>query len=288
MSDSGVGGRRAEEAEQERLRLRDIDNRERDHQVSEEDMFDEDIVVIPPLGDREVESEVHALLQIHGITARQSSSSLRGDADEEGEDDDQHDRYEDDDDDDYDVEAHNAGLTHANFGYQIADGTANRRHQRYQRRANGMDVDEPESDCLSSHEHSRSSSPGPSAPTTYHRHPVNHWPALVTPRESPPRSAARTSTQPIRGSSRMEVDMADDDENDIYHDHEIEEEDREEDEGHEDTANDIDIAYDDDLDLAGICFDPSGERIYVASTTSVAEWTVRGAEKRWWGAPEWA
>ena len=64
--------------------------------------------------------------------------------------------------------------------------------------------------------------------------------------------------------------------------------------------------YYDDLDLAGICFDPSGERMYVAGNGfesppdvgnggmnivgagAVVEWSVRGAEKRWWaGEEEW-
>ena len=54
--------------------------------------------------------------------------------------------------------------------------------------------------------------------------------------------------------------------------------------------------YYDDLDLAGICFDPSGERMYVAGNGfgsppgggnvvgagAVVEWGIRGAEKRWW------
>ena len=59
--------------------------------------------------------------------------------------------------------------------------------------------------------------------------------------------------------------------------------------------------YYDDLDLAGICFDPSGERMYVAGcglgspgggnggvdpevvgAGAVVEWGVGGAEKRWW------
>ena len=52
--------------------------------------------------------------------------------------------------------------------------------------------------------------------------------------------------------------------------------------------------YYDDLDLAGICFDPSGERMYVAGVGTgspssdsvgagaVVEWSIRGAEKRWW------
>ena len=43
-----------------------------------------------------------------------------------------------------------------------------------------------------------------------------------------------------------------------------------------------------DVDLAGTCFDPTGSSIYVASVKGVAEWTVRGAEQRWWTDPEWA
>ncbi|KAA1477153.1 hypothetical protein DENSPDRAFT_844330 [Dentipellis sp. KUC8613] len=42
------------------------------------------------------------------------------------------------------------------------------------------------------------------------------------------------------------------------------------------------------LDLAGACFDPRGQYLYVASTGSVVEWSVRGAEKRWWGEAGWA
>lgn len=43
-----------------------------------------------------------------------------------------------------------------------------------------------------------------------------------------------------------------------------------------------------DLDLAGVCFDPSGAWVYAASTRGVAEWGVRDAEKRWWRGGEWA
>ncbi|KAJ7471420.1 hypothetical protein B0H11DRAFT_2237326 [Mycena galericulata] len=39
--------------------------------------------------------------------------------------------------------------------------------------------------------------------------------------------------------------------------------------------------------LAGACFDPSGAFVYVAAETGVAEWGVRGAEKRWWVDGAW-
>ncbi|RDB29320.1 hypothetical protein Hypma_014894 [Hypsizygus marmoreus] len=47
------------------------------------------------------------------------------------------------------------------------------------------------------------------------------------------------------------------------------------------------MTYPEDLDIAGTCFDPSGRFIYVASTKSVAEWGVRGADKRWWSGSQW-
>ncbi|TFK49707.1 hypothetical protein OE88DRAFT_1719641 [Heliocybe sulcata] len=43
-----------------------------------------------------------------------------------------------------------------------------------------------------------------------------------------------------------------------------------------------------DLDLAGVCFDPTGSWVYVASTHGVVEWSVRDAEKRWWFESGWA
>ncbi|GLB40695.1 putative WD40 repeats [Lyophyllum shimeji] len=47
------------------------------------------------------------------------------------------------------------------------------------------------------------------------------------------------------------------------------------------------VVYVEDLDIAGTCFDPRGRCVYVATTESVAEWSVRGAEKRWWAWGEW-
>jgi hypothetical protein len=41
------------------------------------------------------------------------------------------------------------------------------------------------------------------------------------------------------------------------------------------------------LDLAGICFDPSGRYVYTASTQGVSEWAIRGGEKKWWNDEAW-
>ncbi|KAG6906743.1 hypothetical protein DXG01_012295 [Tephrocybe rancida] len=52
-------------------------------------------------------------------------------------------------------------------------------------------------------------------------------------------------------------------------------------------ANEVQPTYVEELDIAGTCFDPSGKHIYVASTESVVEWSLRGAEKRWWAGGQW-
>ncbi|KAJ6512683.1 hypothetical protein C8R45DRAFT_1067884 [Mycena sanguinolenta] len=54
-----------------------------------------------------------------------------------------------------------------------------------------------------------------------------------------------------------------------------------------DTATDRDARADEERNIAGACFDPHGAYIYVASDTGVAEWGVRGAEKRWWVGGAW-
>ncbi|KAG2131376.1 WD40-repeat-containing domain protein [Suillus clintonianus] len=48
------------------------------------------------------------------------------------------------------------------------------------------------------------------------------------------------------------------------------------------------VAENEDMDIAGTCFDPTGGFLYVATTAGVAEWTVHGSEKRWWGSGQWA
>lgn len=52
-------------------------------------------------------------------------------------------------------------------------------------------------------------------------------------------------------------------------------------------VNDM-VIYEDDLDLAGICFDRTGRWMYVASTEGVAEWGVKGMEKKWFSGGSWA
>lgn len=122
-----------------------------------------------------------------------------------------------------------------------------------------MDVDELESDCLSSHTPSRASSPAPPAQQPSAR-PSERLrvsrPGLLMRRESSgPYSTSQRGTGLARRPRRSETGAA---------------------------------AADVDQDLAGTCFDPSGCRVYVASVNGLAEWSVRGAEQRWWIDSAWA
>ncbi|KAG6851964.1 hypothetical protein C0991_004574 [Blastosporella zonata] len=56
---------------------------------------------------------------------------------------------------------------------------------------------------------------------------------------------------------------------------------------HRRAGSEVQPTYVDDLDIAGTCFDPSGKHIYVASSESVVEWSVRGTDKRWWAGGQW-
>jgi len=184
-----------------------------DPSVPEEDY--RDILVIPPLGDREVESDVQALLGGHGIRTRQQRS---------------HDHDHDEDP--------NTGSTHGDYEYTPSPVYPSSRRSR----DDEMEIDELESDCISSRTPSRSSSPSPST----------HVPTMRSPSSGrlslPPNSSSASRTGSV---SRLEV------------------------------------GYEDNLDIAGTCFDPSGEYIYVASKEAVVEWSVAGADKRWWFENGW-
>jgi len=120
-----------------------------------------------------------------------------------------------------------------------------------------MDVDELESDCFSSHTPSRASSPVPalssSAPRSSEHLRLSRSSLLSRRESSGPYSGRRS------GISRRHRRS-----------------------GQSEAATHV------DQDLAGTCFDPTGTRVYVASVKGIAEWTVRGAEQRWWTDPTWA
>lgn len=114
-----------------------------------------------------------------------------------------------------------------------------------------MDVDEPETDCVS-RAPSRSSSPPPSI----------HLPLQTSP--SPSRSTALARYSNNRHSPHASRRTA--------------------------TRTNFvaEQVQNADLDIAGTCFDPRGGMIYVATTDNVSEWAVSGADKRWWGGNAWA
>ncbi|KAH9847650.1 WD40-repeat-containing domain protein [Lenzites betulinus] len=174
--------------------------RSRDDPATEDDQ--DNIVVVPPLGDHEVDSTVRRLLARRHTTLVDPESDPREPLDSAGD----------------------AGEE--------------------------MDVDELESDCISSRAPSRSASPAPSSQLVQH----SSGPYAGASRWGPASSASSSSRPRRRPTGERWVD---------------------------DWA-------DDELDLAGVCFDPSGTFVYAASVKGVAEWRVRGAEQQWWSAPQWA
>ncbi|KAF5374450.1 hypothetical protein D9615_009123 [Tricholomella constricta] len=176
-----------------------------------------DILIIPPFGDPNIESDVQALLGSHGLRTRQQSAAPRA---------------EDDEDDP------NTGSAHGDYEYTPRPTymTVNSGRTRGD---DDIEVDELESECAS-HAPSRSSSPSPST----------HAPHIPSP------GLGRLGSPVVSAGAAA-------------------------------RAGDMQVAYVDDLDIAGTCFDPSGKYIYVASTESVAEWSVRGADKRWWAGSQW-
>ncbi|KAI9066238.1 hypothetical protein FKP32DRAFT_1610143 [Trametes sanguinea] len=195
----------------------------RDDLSSEDDP--NDIVVIPQLGDRDIENNVRLLLAGRRLNSRTTLLGAEADPREplEG----------------------------------AAEGA---------REAEEMDVDELESDCLSSHAPSRSGSPAPASQLSLQSSGVRSRPSLLARRESngpyPARWAPVSATSSTSSSSRRHR------------------------RGLGQSLGDE--SSEEELDLAGMCFDPSGAFVYVAAQKGIAEWRVRGAEQQWWTGPEWA
>ena len=270
------------------------------------------IVVVPDLGDREVESEVHAALAVHGI---QSQLARRRSYDDEDAERRNSEVDLDEYGDDYAIETDrdtNAGSTHADYNYPLYGRRSRRRRgagrfmippaeemmfEEAEEAAvdgedNHMDVDEEDTDCIS--------------------------------------NGNSRSASPISGSASG---------NSLQHDADPKFED-EDDYGFDDADSGAyysgapssssklpNLTYCDDIDIAGLCFDPWGERLYVAGTGAgldvdrrelgagfdigereglfsgafgssartpgghglgtVIEWGVRGAEKRFWVDEGW-
>lgn len=198
---------------------------------------EDDVLVIPSLGDRTVEHDVQQLLGRHGIRARHS-------------------------DNDDGLVDNTAERERENYGYGYA-AVGGRGDEE-------MEVDELESDCLPSHTPSRSSSPSPSS----------HVPMQASPARgsslSPPvqgyginsNIVANMNLGLVRSRSRRRTLTRDEYTSGF-------------------RGEELETEVDQDLNLAGTCFDPSGGFVYVASEGAVAEWSIRGAEKRWWHDSAW-
>jgi len=291
------------------------------------------IVVVPDLGDRDVETEVHTLLAVHGIPSRfgprrrrfHEFAERQGNMDlDEG--------YDDEDGTETDRDT-NTGSTHADYDYPIY-----RRRSRRRRRFSipaaednvfdeaeednavieeeRMDVDEvshdevhddeiieddvdideegdEDTDC-GSNTNSRSASPTLGSETTSIRLESNAQ-----------ASSSGTMSSSADRESKVEDDFVFDDvEAGSFY-------------SGSSSSSMPKLAYYDDFDLAGICFDPYGERMYVAGTFTghgdpalrsnglfsgafgnpprnigghlgtVIEWGVRGADKRFWVDEGW-
>ncbi|CAL1717282.1 unnamed protein product [Somion occarium] len=124
-----------------------------------------------------------------------------------------------------------------------------------------MDVDELEA-CLSSHTPSRAPSPAP--PNT-----ASASTSSYTPFQAPATSAIRMSQAFEHLRSPRPSTLARRNQN------------------VSESTNNNEPA-DVEQDIAGICFDPTGQHIYAAATKGISEWTVRGAEKSWWIDSSWA
>ncbi|PCH42108.1 hypothetical protein WOLCODRAFT_137703 [Wolfiporia cocos MD-104 SS10] len=200
-----------------RARLGSRRVRSRDDISADDDV--DGIVVIPPLGDRQVENDVRRLLGRHGMRTRGTvldSEQLREDAPGDGD---------------------------------PGDGVGE----------DEMDVDELESDCFSSHTSSRAGSPAPVPAQQASSGTRPDYLRAMRTGVLARRESAGPYAMPRRpsGLSRRH-----------WRSSQV-----------EDTE---------DQDLAGTCFDPTGACVYVASSHGIAEWTVRGAEQRWWTDPSWA
>ncbi len=298
---------------------------------------DAGIVVVPDLGDREMESEVHALLTRHGIRSRFSSHRRVNveNVERQGGDVVSLDDGSDDEYDEYGTEVDrdtNTGSTHGDYEYPLFESRRRIGVNRISRapvenvvfdeaEEESMDVDDTERgedsqdeihpgevhldiegegeevDCVSN-SNSRSASP------------VLAFGSMVRSNTDTQMSATPTILQ----TSFEREGKLDDDEHDYGFGDAESREACYTGLGSSSTEQ-PDLAYYDDLDIAGICFDPWGERMYVAGMGTnvgdnsdrvfagafggpggsgvgnqmgtVVEWGVRGAEKRFWVDEGW-
>jgi len=211
---------------------------------SDEELDDDGVVVVPRLGSSREEEDVSRLLRRHGLrTARTRLRPTRRQS--------QSQQDGDEDMEMTDVDEH-------------------------EDRGDDMEVDELETECLSSAAGSRAGSP---TPMTTHNPPPHTFssPSLTTSTfsvRSPyavrrPRGT-RTINPVSANSSNLRVLVN---------------------AGRtrrQETPTEELLKAEDTLDLAGVCFDPTGSYVYVGSSKGVVEYRIKGAEKTWWSSTQWA
>ena len=302
------------------------------------------ILVIPSLGDRAVENDVHALLEVHGIASRLSNGESSGDSgvertarqrprprrmripsyrflEEEDDRSTENTRDVDLDADgevDAEVDDINTGSSHGDYEYNPrGSSTSNRRRRRLgtgirqelryehdfeeveeeeeQGMDDRMDVDVDmdmgggvEEDC-ESEETEDEEDRGSTRTRVIRQSPfAGYTHSPLSSRRYGTSSSSNADAIISSGSTGTPSSIPFPKSN-----------------THQNPAHNYGYGsrygYYDDLDLAGICFDPSGERMYVAGNGfgspgggnggvdsdvvgagAVVEWSVRGAEKRWW------
>ncbi|KAF8972232.1 hypothetical protein BDZ97DRAFT_2070800 [Flammula alnicola] len=382
------GGGDSRRAGDDGVRTDAVRHGQREFERMEDEDDREGIVVVPDLGDRDVESEVHALLAVHGISSRLGGGgevggnrrggdrdvtrSGGGEGEESGMDGQEgYDAYLDDmglgyeegmeedaeeltgDPEEWFLRAMAAANADRDTLEEEEDDDGGDRVDVDLEDEDRMDVDEDEDgegeededededldlefECASGGNNSRSGSPfsssirgpadaGPSRRYGSHSH---HASSSSTASSGWPLSASSTSRGPTPTAGA--ADKPDSDASSHHHHHR---------KGHGAALKKY--GYYEDLDIAGLCFDPWGERMYVAGVGigiggvgvhghaqhhggggafgfgggggggahghgyglgagvglgaagegvgvgAVVEWSVRGAEKRWWVDDGW-
>ena len=253
---------------------------------------DDGIVVVPDLGDRDVESDVHALLAVHGISTRSPEGSAGGSSGSgEGEVDETYRRYADMDRFMYDYFEREPGhaVSRSTVGAEYGSSHQEELHEE----SDGMDVDGDERRNEEEREEEGEEEEDTECPSDEDSSPFSASHRIRSSgspswRLASPTSRGHTPTSSDNKPSHLSLTSS---------------------RGNTSTRK---YGYYDGLDIAGMCFDPWGERMYVAGVGigignpgrlvgmrgslvsgegvgmgAVVEWGVRGAEKRWFVDDGW-
>ena len=211
----------------------------------DEEADDDGVVLVPRLESSREEEDVSRLLRRHGLrTARTRLRPTRR-------------RSQSHQDGDEDMEMTDV--------------------DEHEDRGDDMEVDELETECLSSAAGSRAGSPTPM--TSYNPSPHTFSsPSLTTSTLSSgppyvsrrPRGTRTINPVPANSSRNLRVLVN---------------------AGRarrQETLTEEPLKAEDTLNLAGVCFDPTGSHVYVGSSKGIVEYRVKGAEKTWWSSTQWA